>query len=39
MKVGDNAPHFKAVADSGETWNSQNVIGRKNLVVYFFLPP
>ncbi len=36
LKVGDNAPHFKAVADNGETWNSKNVIGRKNLVVYFY---
>ena len=36
LHVGDKMPHFKAVADNGETWKSNDVIGRKNLVVYFY---
>ncbi len=36
LGIGDKAPHFKAVADNGQTWKSENIIGKKNLVVYFY---
>ena len=36
LHVGDPAPQFEALADSGATWKSQNHIGRKTLVIYFY---
>lgn len=36
LNVGDKAPNFKAIADNGKKWNSKKIIGKKNLVVYFY---
>lgn len=36
LEPGDKAPQFSALADDGTHWNSKNVIGKKNLVVYFY---
>ncbi len=36
LEVGDKVPDFKAKADDGSTWNSENNIGDKFLVVYFY---
>lgn len=36
VKVGDEASAFSATADNGETWNASDVLGKKNLVVYFY---
>ncbi len=36
LDVGDKVPDFSAKADNGTDWNSNTVIGRKNLVVYFY---
>jgi thioredoxin-dependent peroxiredoxin len=36
LSSGDNAPVFKAPADDGSTWNIQDVLGKKYIVVYFY---
>lgn len=36
LKVGDKAPEFKAVADDGSTWDLNEYVGKKNIVVYFY---
>ncbi len=36
LQVGDAAPAFEAVADNGEVWRSDEVVGKKILVVYFY---
>lgn len=36
VKVGDKAPTFKATDDQGKLWNSDDVVGKKILVVYFY---
>jgi thioredoxin-dependent peroxiredoxin len=36
LSVGDKAPSFKALADDGSTWDIQNIIGEKIIVVYFY---
>ena len=36
LNIGDTAPHFQAKADNGETFDSQNMLGKQNLVVYFY---
>jgi thioredoxin-dependent peroxiredoxin len=36
LSVGDNAPVFKAVADDGSTWDIQDFLGEKFIVVYFY---
>lgn len=36
LEVGDKVPNFKALDDSGNTWKSNEIIGKKNLVVYFY---
>lgn len=36
LEVGDRVPEFKAMADNGEIWSSEKVLGKKNLVVYFY---
>ena len=36
LSVGDKAPEFKALTDDGKTWNSNNYIGKKYIVVYFY---
>ncbi len=36
IKVGDKAPSFNAIDDQGKKWNSNEVVGNKVLVVYFY---
>ena len=36
LKKGDIVPSFEAVSDNGEIYKSKDVIGKKNLVVYFY---
>jgi peroxiredoxin Q/BCP len=36
LKVGDAAPVFEAQDDTGKTWKSSDVVGKKILVVYFY---
>ena len=36
LDVGDKLPAFKAKADDGRTWSSGKIVGKKNLVVYFY---
>ncbi len=36
LKVGDKAPEFKAISDEGKTWDLNNHVGDKNIVVYFY---
>ncbi len=34
--VGDKVPGFEAQADNGTTWNINDYVGKKNIVVYFY---
>jgi peroxiredoxin Q/BCP len=36
LKVGDKAPAFQATDDQGNTWKSNEHIGKRIVVVYFF---
>lgn len=36
LKVGDRAPDFTGVTDEGEDWDSRELAGKKNLIVYFY---
>ncbi len=36
LKVGDEAPKFEAKDDAGEDWKSEDRVGEKILVVYFY---
>jgi thioredoxin-dependent peroxiredoxin len=36
IKVGDKAPTFTSVDDTGKTWKSSDHVGKKILVVYFY---
>jgi len=36
VNVGDNAPKFSAKDDQGNVWKSENHVGKKILVVYFY---
>ncbi|WP_340112041.1 peroxiredoxin [Maribellus mangrovi] len=36
LEVGDKAPSFSAVADDGFTWDSDEYLGKKFIVVYFY---
>jgi peroxiredoxin Q/BCP len=36
LKVGDKAPAFEAVDDQGKPWKSEDHVGKKILVVYFY---
>jgi peroxiredoxin Q/BCP len=36
LQVGDAAPEFTLLADSGEEWKSTDHVGEKILVVYFY---
>ncbi len=36
VKVGDKAPEFSAQDDQGEQWESEQHVGKKILVVYFY---
>jgi thioredoxin-dependent peroxiredoxin len=37
VRVGDDAPAFKATDDQGQAWKSSQVVGKKIVVVYFYL--
>lgn len=36
LKVGDPAPKFSSVDDQGKPWKSEDYVGKKILVVYFY---
>jgi len=36
LKVGDAAPTFEALDDTGKPWKSSDHVGKKTLVVYFY---
>lgn len=36
LKVGDAAPKFEAPDDAGKAWKSEDHVGKKILVVYFY---
>lgn len=36
LNVGDKAPAFKTLADDGSTWNVNDYVGDKFIVVYFY---
>lgn len=36
VEIGDQAPIFQAQDDQGKTWKSQDHVGKKILVVYFY---
>lgn len=36
LKVGDAAPKFEAPDDAGKAWKSEEHVGKKVVVVYFF---
>jgi peroxiredoxin Q/BCP len=36
LKVGDAAPKFESTDDAGKAWKSDEHVGKKILVVYFF---
>ncbi|MFV5702360.1 peroxiredoxin [Flavobacterium sp. XS2P12] len=36
LKVGDTIPHFKAKDTNGNDFDSQNIVGHKPLVIYFY---
>lgn len=36
LKVGDKAPKFEAKDDQGKPWKSEDHVGKKILVVYFY---
>ena len=36
LKVGDDAPEFEALDDTGEAWKSSDHVGKKIIVVYFY---
>ena len=36
LKVGDKAPKFEAKDDQGKTWKSEDHVGEKIVVVYFY---
>ena len=36
LQVGDAAPAFESLDDTGKAWKSADHVGKKILVVYFF---
>jgi peroxiredoxin Q/BCP len=36
LKVGDPAPKFEALDDTGKPWKSEDYVGKKFVVVYFY---
>ena len=36
LEVGDSAPEFMAIDQDGHLWKTADIIGKKNLVVYFY---
>ena len=36
LKEGDSVPPFTAIDQNGNLWKSSDVVGKKNLVIYFY---
>lgn len=36
LKVGDKAPEFQTLSDNGSPWNVKDILGDKNIVIYFY---
>ena len=36
LEVGDEAPEFQGKTDEGKTWKSEDYVGKKIVVVYFY---
>lgn len=36
LKIGDKAPEIKTIADDGTKWDSNDFLGKKNIIVYFY---
>jgi len=36
LKVGDASPKFESTDDAGKAWKSEDHVGKKIVVVYFF---
>ena len=36
LKVGDPAPKFEALDDTGKAWKSEDHVGKKAVVVFFY---
>jgi thioredoxin-dependent peroxiredoxin len=36
VKAGDKAPKFEATDDQGKSWKSEDHIGKKIVVIYFY---
>ena len=36
LQVGDSIPNFKAIAADGTTFDSQSIIGKQPVVIYFY---
>lgn len=36
LKIGDKIPHFTAIDTNGNTFDSQFIIGKKPVVIYFY---
>lgn len=36
LKIGDSIPSFKAKDTNGDDFDSQNLVGHKPLVIYFY---
>ena len=36
LKVGDAAPRFEAPDDTGKAWKSEDHVGKKAIVVFFY---
>ena len=36
LKVGDAAPKFEATDDSGKAWKSEDHVGKKVVVIFFY---
>lgn len=36
LKVGDPAPKFEAPDDAGKAWKSEDHVGKKAVVVFFY---
>lgn len=36
LKIGDTIPKFTAIGTNGELFNSQEIIGKKPIVIYFY---
>lgn len=36
LEVGDDAPEFLSIDQNGKLWNTEDVYGQKNIVIYFY---